>query len=144
MSCGVGSRLGSDPALLWLWQRPVALAPIRPLAWEPPYTVGLTLKKKTFPDSLAARGHVTEFRPVRSKGRSPDGASGKPWREDGSGRPARVTFLLTLLWVCARSYSHHLMTKRQQACEGRATAPILSSYSPTRTSALWSQGHMFL
>ena len=37
MSCGVGCRRGSDPALLWLWRRPVAAAPIRPLAWEPPY-----------------------------------------------------------------------------------------------------------
>ena len=25
-----------DPALLWLWRRPAATAPIRPLAWEPP------------------------------------------------------------------------------------------------------------
>uniref|UniRef100_A0A8D0Z604 Glycine cleavage system H protein n=1 Tax=Sus scrofa TaxID=9823 RepID=A0A8D0Z604_PIG len=32
MSCGVGCRHGSDPALLWLWHRPVATAPIRPLA----------------------------------------------------------------------------------------------------------------
>ena len=40
VSCGVGSRLGSDPALLWLWRRPVATAPIRPLAWEPPYATG--------------------------------------------------------------------------------------------------------
>ena len=37
VSCGVGRRCGSDPALLWLWRRPVATAPIRPLAWEPPY-----------------------------------------------------------------------------------------------------------
>ena len=35
--CGVGCRRGSDPALLWLWRRPVATAPIQPLAWEPPY-----------------------------------------------------------------------------------------------------------
>ena len=28
---------GSNPALLWLWFRLVATAPIRPLAWEPPY-----------------------------------------------------------------------------------------------------------
>ena len=27
MSCGVGCRCGSDPALLWLWFRPVAIAP---------------------------------------------------------------------------------------------------------------------
>ena len=39
MSCGVGCRRGSDPALLWLWHRPVATAPIRPLAWEPPYAM---------------------------------------------------------------------------------------------------------
>ena len=30
----------NDPALLWLWRRPVATAPIRPLAWEPPYATG--------------------------------------------------------------------------------------------------------
>ena len=40
MSCGVGCRRGSDPALLWLWRRPVATAPIQPLAWEPPCAVG--------------------------------------------------------------------------------------------------------
>ena len=40
MSCGVGCRRGSDPALLWLWRRPVAIAPIRPLAREPPYAAG--------------------------------------------------------------------------------------------------------
>ena len=28
VSCGVGRRRGSDPALLWLWCRPVATAPI--------------------------------------------------------------------------------------------------------------------
>ena len=40
MSCGVGCRRGSDPTLLWLWRRPVATAPIRSLAWEPPYARG--------------------------------------------------------------------------------------------------------
>ena len=38
--CGVGCGRGSDPALLWLWRRPVATAPIQPLAWEPPYAAG--------------------------------------------------------------------------------------------------------
>jgi len=41
VSCGVGCRGGSDPGLLWLWRRPVAAAPIRPLAWEPPYAMGV-------------------------------------------------------------------------------------------------------
>jgi len=40
VSCGVGCRRSSDPALLWLWCRLVATAPIRPLAWESPYAAG--------------------------------------------------------------------------------------------------------
>ena len=52
----LGSRVAVDPALLWLWRRMVATAPIRPLAWEPPYAAGAaqeiattttTKKKKT-------------------------------------------------------------------------------------------------
>ena len=45
MNCGVGRRCGSDPKLLWLWRRPTATAPIRPLAWEPPCAVGVALEK---------------------------------------------------------------------------------------------------
>ena len=41
MSCGVGRRYGSDPALLWLWCRLAAAPPTGPLAWEPPYAVGV-------------------------------------------------------------------------------------------------------
>ena len=33
-------------ALLWLWRRPVVVALIRPLAWEPPYAEGMALKSK--------------------------------------------------------------------------------------------------
>jgi len=40
MSCGVGCRHGLDPTSLWFWCRPAAIAPIRPLAWEPPYAMG--------------------------------------------------------------------------------------------------------
>ena len=49
VSCGVGCRRGSDPTLLWLWRRLVATAPIRPLAWEPPYAMEMAQKnsKKT-------------------------------------------------------------------------------------------------
>ena len=35
-----------DPVLLWLWWRPTAVAPIRPLAWEPPYATGVALKSQ--------------------------------------------------------------------------------------------------
>ena len=46
MSCGVGRRCGSDLALLWLCRRLAAVAPIRPLAWEPPFAAGVALKSK--------------------------------------------------------------------------------------------------
>ena len=32
MSCGIDHRCGLDLTLLWLWHRPAATAPIRPLA----------------------------------------------------------------------------------------------------------------
>ena len=46
MNCGVGHRHDSDPALLWLWYRPAAAAPIRPLAWELAYATGAAIEKK--------------------------------------------------------------------------------------------------
>ena len=47
MSCGVGCRQRSDPALLWLWcHRPAATVPIGPLVWEPPYAVGMAQKSQ--------------------------------------------------------------------------------------------------
>ena len=45
MNCGVGRRRGSDSASLWLWHRPVVIALIRPLVWEPPCAVGAVLEK---------------------------------------------------------------------------------------------------
>ena len=47
MSCGVvGYTCGSDLALLWLWRRLAAAAPIQLLAWELPYAVGAALKRQ--------------------------------------------------------------------------------------------------
>ena len=46
MSCGVGHRCSSDPVLLWLWYKWAAVAPIPPLAWEPPYALGVALKRQ--------------------------------------------------------------------------------------------------
>ena len=49
---GFGIRRGHelwcrlDPAWLWLWRRPAAVAPIRPLAWEPTYAMDVALKRK--------------------------------------------------------------------------------------------------
>ena len=46
VSCGVGHRSSSDLALLWLWCRPAATAPIQPLAWEPLYAMAVALKRQ--------------------------------------------------------------------------------------------------
>ena len=44
MNYSVSGRHGSDPVLLWC--RLTATALIQPLAWEPPYAVGVALKIK--------------------------------------------------------------------------------------------------
>ena len=44
LCCSLQTWLGSP--LLWLWQRPVATAPIRPLAWEPPHATDAALKRQ--------------------------------------------------------------------------------------------------
>ena len=35
-----------DLALLWLWHRPAAVAPIPLLAWEPPYAADAALQRQ--------------------------------------------------------------------------------------------------
>ena len=40
-------RRGTDPGWPWPWQRLASTAPIRPLAWEPPYAAGTALKRHT-------------------------------------------------------------------------------------------------
>ena len=46
MNCGVGCKCRLDPALLWLWHRPAAAVPIRPLTWGPPCATGVVLKRQ--------------------------------------------------------------------------------------------------
>ena len=71
--CRSWCRSGSDPALVWLWHRPAAAALIRPLAWEPPYAVGVALKKakkkekrKIQVDTVAAISPMNHECPVGS------------------------------------------------------------------------------
>ena len=49
MSCGIGHARSLDLALLWC--RPAAVAPIQPLAWEPLYAMGVTLKRQKEPQA---------------------------------------------------------------------------------------------
>ena len=46
MSCGVGCRCSLGATLLCPWHRLAAVAPIQPLAWEPPYAMSEALKRQ--------------------------------------------------------------------------------------------------
>ena len=62
MSCCVGHGHSSDLVLLWLWHWPAATAPVRPLAWEPPYVMDAALKKKKKKKKKKERnGDLIEF-----------------------------------------------------------------------------------
>ena len=67
MSCGVGRRCSSDPALLWLWRSLVATALIRPLAWEPPYETGAALEKIKKKKRILRTEHKTKVIPGQKK-----------------------------------------------------------------------------
>ena len=62
VNCGVGRRRSSDPELLWLWRRSVATAPIRPLAWEPPYAAGAAqeMAKRQKKKKMQIKGMICE------------------------------------------------------------------------------------
>ena len=86
LSCGVGCRHGSDPMLLWLWRRPVATAPIQPLAWEPPYAAGAaqeiattTTKDKKDKKKKKKKNRIAECleKEVGTSTESPENKSGK-------------------------------------------------------------------
>ena len=69
MSCGVGCRHSWDPALLWLWRRPVATALIGPLAWESPYAMGAVLEKakrhkQTNKQTKTSLNNTTKIHPI--------------------------------------------------------------------------------
>ena len=46
---------------MWLWCRPAAAAPIRPLAWELPYAAGAVLKDNNKKGSSCHGSGVTDW-----------------------------------------------------------------------------------
>ena len=62
MSCGVGPRCGSDPALLWLWYRLAATALIQTLAWQLPRATGAALKRqRTGKKKKSLQMHIVKY-----------------------------------------------------------------------------------
>ena len=68
MSCGVGRRRGSDPALLWLWCRVAAAAPIRLPAWGLPYAAGAALNKQKKKKKMKAEEPIPAGDPLTPEG----------------------------------------------------------------------------
>ena len=100
MSCGVGRRRGSDPALLWLWHRPVAL--IGALAWGLSYAAGVALekakrpkktKKKQKQNTTVARFHRGSEEATLTS--THEGHRFDPW-------PSQCVKDLALLWLWCR------------------------------------------
>ena len=58
MSCSAGPRRSLDPTLLWLWNRPAAVALIQSQAWERPYAISAALKRKEKKKKLSNRRRV--------------------------------------------------------------------------------------
>ena len=59
VSCGVICRCSLDPTLLlWLWPRLAAVALIRLVVWELPYTLGAALKKEKKKKTHRHREHT--------------------------------------------------------------------------------------
>ena len=64
MSCGVGCRHSSYPALLELWGRLAAAALIQPLAWELPYATHAVLKTNKQTKQIKRVQTVNVFSPT--------------------------------------------------------------------------------
>ena len=80
-----------DLALLWLWHRPAATALTRPLAWEPPYALGVALKRKKTKKRKERKtvGQATKnFQVILAS----DSAGPRPYHLDSS------SFLLPRTW----------------------------------------------
>ena len=101
VSCGVGHRCGSHPALLWLWCRLAATGPIQPLAWEPPYATGAAPKKKKKKERERENSRACRYHPCKSlqmnqarKGQTADFCKEKMMHDrcEHSGKRCRLFF----------------------------------------------------
>ena len=72
-----------DPGLLWLWCRPAAVTPIRPLAWEPAYAAGAALKnthtKEVAATTYLFTQHICFFTYSLTAAEVPSGLESRDW-----------------------------------------------------------------
>ena len=102
--------------MLWLWRRPAATPPIRPLAWEPPYASGVALKRQKrkkkkrcweFPSCLMTKDTHTHTHTQKTKisfiRKSRDVGSPSFWSLQGSLVSSRISCIPCLV---TPSFSH--------------------------------------
>ena len=90
--CG---RHGLDSALLWLWHRPSAAAPIRPLAWEPPYAVGMALKRTSPPQKKREKKtqkHLYCYLCLKTKELIQDSPKGRKLKQFGQNQDSNSSY----------------------------------------------------
>ena len=84
--------------LLWLWRRPAATAPIRPLAWEPPRAMGAALKRQKY---KRKRKKEKKKRNLRSTSWTPSPNSPLcGWLPSALIHPPRSCLLSSLKQIC--------------------------------------------
>ena len=96
----VEALIGTDLALLWLWGRPAAPAPIPPLAWELPYAAGVALKREKKETTCG------NFRVGKE-----EGSRRKAWIQE-NWLLAELSWQLLLLFDFSGPYPHHMEIPR--------------------------------
>ena len=138
MSCSVGCRRGSDPLLLWLWHRPAATAPIRPLGWESPYAAGAAqemakrLKKK--------RRSPCDNELPRSGGCG--GANGQ-WKKRGRAWGQEELYLGCRKLECVFNRRRRSQEKGKNCKEEKQRQPCRRSVGSKGMKSTEEQNHLF-
>ena len=138
VSCGIGCRHSLDPALLWLWDRPAAAAPIHSLASDLPHAsgAGAALKRQKKKIQGHRKENILGWGDVRWQ-LSPHWSPAScltHWKSFFTLSPARPSppGLLPTIYFCSRSW--HLFVRFPPLCDHHSLpsmafeAPVISPW----------------
>ena len=125
-----------DLALLWLWYRPTAVAPIWPPAWEPSYAMVMALKRqkqnkkppqKQYPWWILIQSSTNTSKPNSM-------AQKKDYTPEPSGIYSWNTRMLQPLWIWSNS--------PQQGCQDQAVGERILSTNGNRKTDVDCKNHL--